>query len=53
MSDEVTREPLDPNVTPAEIKTLIQLRERAGADECHVETEDEQRFLVCTWPPID
>ena len=50
MPDEVTKEPLDPNLSGDEIQTLIDLRVRAGASGCQVETEDGQDYLVCTWP---
>ena len=47
-----TKEPLDDNITPAEVQKLITERKGAGATSCEEETENGQRFLVCQWPPL-
>ncbi len=47
-----TREPLADEITPAQIQQLIDEKEEAGATSCEVVTENNQRFLVCQWPPL-
>jgi hypothetical protein len=54
MSSEpvVTKEPLADGITFEQIQALIAERQSAGATSCNVVTENNQRFLVCQWPPL-
>lgn len=47
-----TREPLDDAITDDQIQRLIDERVATGAENCNVLTENGQRFLVCTYPPL-
>ena len=47
-----TKEPLADDITAADIQKLIDERNQEGATSCEVVTENNQRFLVCQWPPL-
>ncbi len=47
-----TREPLADDITEAQIQQLIDKRTGTGAASCEVVTENDQRILVCQWPPL-
>jgi hypothetical protein len=46
-----TKEPLAERLTDGQIQGLIRERTGVGATGCQVVTENNQRFLVCQWPP--
>ena len=46
-----TKEPLAEELTAEQIQRLIGERKGAGATSCEVVTENNQKFLVCQWPP--
>jgi len=46
-----TKEPLAEGLTAEQIQQLISERLDAGATSCEVVTENNQKFLVCQWPP--
>lgn len=47
-----TREQLTIDVTPAQIQKLIAERKSAGATDCTVVEQGNQRTLVCQWPVL-
>ena len=47
-----TRESLADDITPEQIQELIAERTGTGATSCEVVTENNQRFLVCQYPPL-
>jgi hypothetical protein len=47
-----TKEVLTADVTPAQIQQLIAERKSAGATDCQVEKNGNQRTLVCQWPRL-
>ena len=47
-----TKEELSADITDAEIQQLIAERIEDGAAGCEVVTENNQRFLVCQYPPL-
>ncbi len=47
-----TREPLADDITPEQIKQLIDERKGTGATSCEVVTENNKRILVCQYPPL-
>jgi hypothetical protein len=46
-----TKEPLAQGITDEQVAKLIAERKGVGATDCKVVTENNQRFLVCQWPP--
>ena len=48
----VTREPLAAGITAEQIQQLIDEKIGTGATSGEVVTENDQRFLVCQWPPL-
>ena len=48
----VTRQPLADDITEAQIQQLIDERTGTGATSCEVVTENNQRVLVCQYPPL-
>ena len=46
------RQPLADDITDEQIQQLIAEKERNGAENCRVVTEDGQRFLLWTWPAV-
>lgn len=46
------KQPLHEDITEEEIQKLIAEKERNGAKNCRVITENDQRFLVCVFPPL-
>ena len=47
-----TREPLAADITAEQIQQLIDEKISTGATSCEVVTENDQRILVCQWPPL-
>ena len=47
-----TREALTDDITPEQIQQLIDERVGTGATSCEVVTENNQRILVCQFPPL-
>ena len=47
-----TKEPLAEGITAEEIEKLIAERKEQGASSCEVVMENNERFLVCQWPPL-
>ncbi len=48
----VTRQELADDITAEQIQQLIDERTGTGATSCEVVTENNQRFLVCQYPPL-
>ena len=46
-----TKELLDEGLTEEQIQQLISERLGVGATSCEVVIENNQKFLVCQWPP--
>ena len=46
-----TKQPISDDITDEQIQQLIDERGRLGAT-CKVVKENNQRFLVCEWPPL-